>query len=366
MGLEVQEMSKGSLGFEEAAGLIGQPVVGPRRVWAMAKLDAGLYRKELSPRGRPRPGVRVGRAGGPGGGKGRWYLEGTEQHVRRTGQGSQQGCGGGANVGAQEERVRPLQADHPDPWGSQGSVPRPELLPPRPRALGLSPALTHERHNGRCEDTAALKHKGQAGAHEDSQVAAEPAEREGEVYGGVGGGSSSVRHPPQPTSPCPRSGRTSIDDLPHGLGHAAMQHRVEQLDDEQEAGAEQEQGGRQQDEARGQVRECGPHKQVVAWGRGRVGEPRAAPGAGGDGDGDGPGRGAGGLTGQLLQHSGAVALRAGAGAGRSAVAAVPRSLGRRGRADSGRAQGRRPEQFSRSEAGVRGTSPSPPWCHTIA
>lgn len=77
--------------------------MGPRRAWAVASLAAGSGVQG----GSPRPGFR----GGQGGGRG-WYLEGAEQHVRGTGQGSQQGCGGRANVGAQCEGVGPLDADH--------------------------------------------------------------------------------------------------------------------------------------------------------------------------------------------------------------------------------------------------------------
>ena len=59
--------------------------------------------------------------------------------------------------------------------------------------------------------------------------------------------------PPPPQRPASR--RTGVDDCPHGLGDAAPQSGVEQLDNEDEAGAEHEQGGGQQDEAHGQVRE---------------------------------------------------------------------------------------------------------------
>ena len=207
----------------------------------------------------------VGGAWGQGRGAGGRYLDGADQHIRRAGQGSQQGRGGGANVGAQEEGVRPLQADHPDPWGSRGSS---RALKPPP--LGQVPpgALTHERHDGCGEDAAALQHEGQAGAREDGQVAAEPAQGEWEVCGGGAG-------QPQPGLLAPTlpasSGPTGVDDGPHGLGDAAPQSGVEQLDDEDEAGAEHEQGGGQQDEAHGQVRERCALEQVAAWRQGRGG-----------------------------------------------------------------------------------------------
>ena len=85
--------------------------------------------------------------------------------------------------------------------------------------------------------------------------------------------------PPPPRRPASR--RTGVDDCPHGLGDAAPQSGVEQLDNEDEAGAEHEQGGGQQDEAHGQVRERCARKQVAAWGRAGAGEPRAARGGGG-------------------------------------------------------------------------------------
>lgn len=56
-------------------------------------------------------------------------------------------------------------------------------LSPAPETQCLPATLTHERHNGGRKDAAALEHEGQAGTHEDGQVAAEPAEWEGEVWG---------------------------------------------------------------------------------------------------------------------------------------------------------------------------------------
>lgn len=64
--------------------------------------------------------------------------------------------------------------------------------------------LTHERHNGRCEDAAALQEEGEACPDEDGQVAAEPAEGEGELCGRARRGAGSFSHPCLVFSPRPR------------------------------------------------------------------------------------------------------------------------------------------------------------------
>ena len=99
-----------------------------------------------------------------------------------------------------------------------------------------------------------------ASAHKEGQVAPELAWWEGEVCGGcwVSPGHRTSSH-----------ALTCIDDRPHDLGHAAAQHRVEQLDYEDQAAAEHQQGAGQQDAAHGQVRELRARKQVAAWGQGR-------------------------------------------------------------------------------------------------
>lgn len=142
--------------------------------------------------------------------------------------------------------------------------------PLTPCPLGQVPpvVLTHERHDGCSEDAAALEREGQAGPHEDGQIAAEPAEWGGEVCGGgAGHPQSGLLAATLTASPRP----TSVDDGAHGLAHAAPQSGAEQLDDEGEAGTEHEQGGSQQDEAHGQVRERCALEQVAAWWRGRGG-----------------------------------------------------------------------------------------------
>lgn len=86
------------------------------------------------------------------------YLDCEEQHVCGAGQGRQQGCGGGANVGAHEEGVGPFQVDYPNPWRNSGSLGAPAWLPQPQTHRPLW--LTHEGHDGSREDTAALQQEG--------------------------------------------------------------------------------------------------------------------------------------------------------------------------------------------------------------
>lgn len=61
-------------------------------------------------------------------------------------------------------------------------------------------------------------------------------------------------------------GLTGVDNLLNDLGHLALEQRVEHLDEEDEAGAEEYQGASQQDEPHGQVRQPCVHEDVVACG----------------------------------------------------------------------------------------------------
>lgn len=57
---------------------------------------------------------------------------------------------------------------------------------------------------------------------------------------------------------------TSVDDLLDDLGYLALEQRVEHLDEEDKAGAQEHQGASQQDEPHGQVRQPRVHKDVIA------------------------------------------------------------------------------------------------------
>lgn len=57
---------------------------------------------------------------------------------------------------------------------------------------------------------------------------------------------------------------TCVDDLVDDLGHVALQEGMEQLDQEQQTGAEDEQRARQEDQTHHQVRQLGGCKQMSA------------------------------------------------------------------------------------------------------
>lgn len=57
---------------------------------------------------------------------------------------------------------------------------------------------------------------------------------------------------------------TCVDDLVDDLGHMALQEGMEQLDQEQQTGAEDEQRARQEDQTHHQVRQLGGRKQMSA------------------------------------------------------------------------------------------------------
>lgn len=93
----------------------------------------------------------------------------------------------------------------------------------------------------------------------------------------AGAAGSPAARPPWPPRPARASGprphpRTGVGDRPHGPRNAASQHGVEQLDDEDQAGAEDEQGGSQQDEAHRQVCERMPANRWWPGGTARLAE----------------------------------------------------------------------------------------------
>lgn len=76
---------------------------------------------------------------------------------------------------------------------------------------------------------------------------------------------------------CSSWGLTCVDNLLNDLSHLALQQRVEHLDKENEAGAQEHQGAGQQNEPHGQVRQPCVHEDVVAWRGGSVKQLRAEP-----------------------------------------------------------------------------------------
>lgn len=61
---------------------------------------------------------------------------------------------------------------------------------------------------------------------------------------------------------------TCVDDRLDHSGHLAFEHRVEQFDQHDKAGAQHNQRASQQHEAHCQIWQRGVHKQMIAWGWG--------------------------------------------------------------------------------------------------
>lgn len=59
--------------------------------------------------------------------------------------------------------------------------------------------------------------------------------------------------------------RTCVEHLLDDHSHLSLQHGVEELDDEDEAGAEDEQRQSQEDEAHGQVWQVNVDENMFAW-----------------------------------------------------------------------------------------------------
>lgn len=57
------------------------------------------------------------------------YLKGAGELLPGAGQCCQDGCSGGTNVGAQGERVGPLNTDHTQAWWAEGNAILFGLLP---------------------------------------------------------------------------------------------------------------------------------------------------------------------------------------------------------------------------------------------
>lgn len=80
-------------------------------------------------------------------------------------------------------------------------------------------------------------------------------------------GLSKIQKGPSWGLPTHCSRLTGVDNRLNDLGHLALEQRVEHLDEEDEAGAQEHQGASQQDEPHSQVRQPCVHENVAACGR---------------------------------------------------------------------------------------------------
>ncbi|KAK2505146.1 LOW QUALITY PROTEIN: hypothetical protein MC885_004190 [Smutsia gigantea] len=126
--------------------------------------------------------------------------------------------------------------------------------------------LTHERHDGCCEDAAALEQEGQASAHEDGQVATEPAEREGEFWGwweqGHRAGSPGPPAPECPTAPALMTVLTAWATRPRSTELSSLTMRTRQVQSTRREAASRMKPTARQDQAR---QPSHLHNEVCEW-----------------------------------------------------------------------------------------------------
>lgn len=158
------------------------------------------------------------------------------------------------------------------------------------------PGLTDQGCDGRGEDRAALHHEGHPSTHHHSKVPCEPAERVWEVCHGMGMGMDTNTDMGRDTSGLgvgaardrSEDGRwrwawvtmwyvvpvllTSVDDLLDGFGHLPLEQGVEEFDQEDEAGAEHDEGPGQQHQPHGQVGQWCVGEEVLACPTARLGK----------------------------------------------------------------------------------------------